>query len=270
MGRDKQTVGPVHGSFTILRGRFSSFLHGSALLFPSPHPAHSYRATPNIAGKMLIFCHLCIGSVVGLHLSRVTGDLRMMTLATLGSIIPDLVDKPTGYLLYGDILGHGRLYLHTLLLLILFACLGFLVMHRYRSNLVAIVAALIGLHQAMDLMWLIPVTWFYPFLGAFPTEVPVDLGGWLLALEVGSLSEWVFLGVLALVILSTRKGTRNLAWGSLALLILGLAAVAGYSGVSLHLIPDDIGETGLMLALISFAGSLGLWLPFRWGRGSPP
>jgi hypothetical protein len=227
---------------------------------------------------MLIFCHLCIGAILGLHLSRVTGDSRMVTLATLGSIIPDLVDKPMGSLIYGDILGHGRLYLHTLLLLILFACLGLLVMHFYRSNLITVLAGLFGLHQAMDLMWLTPVTWFFPFLGAFPTEVPVDPAGWLFALEVGSLSEWVFLGVLVLVILSTRRGTRVLPWGSLALLILGLAAVAGYSGVPLHLIPDGMSETGFMLALVSFAGSLGLWLSFRWGqetalplgRGFPP
>jgi hypothetical protein len=216
---------------------------------------------------MLIFCHLCIGAILGLHLSRVTGDSRMVTLATIGSVLPDLVDKPMGYLIYGDILGHGRLYLHTLLLLILLACLGVLAMHLYRSNLVAVVAGLFGLHQAMDLMWLIPTTWFYPFLGAFPTEAPVDLGGWLFALEVGSLSEWVFLGVLVLVIVSIWRGTHILAWGSLALLILGLAGVAGYSGAPVHLFPDVTSETGLMLVLVSFAGSLGLWLSFRWGEG---
>ena len=216
---------------------------------------------------MLIFCHLCIGAILGLHLSRANGYTRMVTLAAFGSILPDLVDKPMGYLIYGDILGHGRLYLHTLLLLILLACLGVLVMHFYRSNLVAVGAVLLGLHQAMDLMWLIPVTWFYPFLGAFPTEVPVDLGGWLFALEVGSLSEWAFLGVLVLVILSLRRGTRVLAWGSLALFILGLAAVAGYSGVPVHLVPDEMSETGFMLALVSFAGSLGLWLSYRLGVG---
>jgi len=227
---------------------------------------------------MLIFCHLCIGAILGLHLSRATGDSRMMTLATLGSILPDLVDKPMGYLVYGDILGHGRFYLHTLLVLLLLAFLGALMVHLNRSNLVAVVAGLFGLHQVMDLMWLTPITWFYPFLGALTTEVPVDLGGWLFALEVGSISEWVFLGVLALVILSIRRGTRVLAWGSLALLVLGLAAAAGYTGVPVHLIPDEMSETGLMLALVSFAGSLGLWLSFQWGeerapprgRGVPP
>jgi LexA-binding, inner membrane-associated putative hydrolase len=222
----------------------------------------------DIPERMLIFCHLCIGSILGLHLFRVTGNRRMVALATLGSIIPDLVDKPLGYLAYGDILGHGRLYLHTLLLLLVLACLGVLAMHLFGSNLLAIVTGLIGLHQVMDLMWLTPVTWFYPFLGAFPTEAPVDLGGWLLAVEAGSLSEWVFLGVLVLILLSTRAGDRVLPWGSLALLILGLAAVPGLVGLSLHFVPDETGEAGLMmLALVSFAGSLGLWLLYRWGEG---
>lgn len=214
---------------------------------------------------MLIFCHLCIGALLGLHLSRRTGDTRMVTLTALGSILPDLVDKPLGYFAYGDILGHGRLYLHTLLLLLVLACLGAVAMYLYRSKVFALIPGLIGLHQVMDLMWLTPVTWFYPFLGAFPTEPPVDLGGWLLALEAGSLSEWVFLGVLVLVILSARRGDRVLPWGSLALLILGFAAVAGLYGLPLQLIPDDTGETGLMLALVSFAGSLVLWLYYRRG-----
>ena len=221
----------------------------------------------DVTGRMLIFCHLCIGSILGLHLARMTGNHRMLALATLGSIIPDLVDKPLGYLVYGDILGHGRLYLHTLLSLLVLACLSVLAMHLYRSKVFVIVTGLFGLHQVMDLMWLTPVTWLYPFLGAFPTEAPVDLGGWLLALEAGSLSEWVFLGVLVLILLSTRVGDRVLPWCSLALLILGLAAVTGLAGLSLHLVPDEAGETGLMLSLLSFAGSLGLWLLYRWGEG---
>jgi hypothetical protein len=214
---------------------------------------------------MYIFCHLCLGALLGLPLSRRTGDPRMTALTAFGSILPDLVDKPLGYFAYGDILGHGRLYLHTLLLLLVIACLAALAMYLYRSKVFALVPGLIGLHQAMDLMWLTPVTWLFPFLGAFPTEAPVDLVGWLLAVEAGSLSEWVFLGVLVLVILSARRGDRLLPWGSLALLILGFAAVGGLSGLPLHLIPDDTGETGLMLALVPFAGSLLIWLSYRRG-----
>ncbi len=216
---------------------------------------------------MLIFCHLCIGSIIGLYLSRRTGDTRMVTMAALGSIIPDLVDKPLGYLVYGDILGHGRFYLHTLLFLLVLACLGAFVLHFHRSYIVALIAGLVGLHQIMDLMWLTPVTWFYPFLGAVPSETPVELGGWLFAIEFESLSEWVFLGVLLMVIFATLKDRRFLPWGSLALLALGITALAGLSGLPLHLVPDDTGQTGLMLALVSFAGSLGLWLYCSRGSG---
>ena len=215
---------------------------------------------------MLIFCHLCIGAIIGLFLARRTGNTRMVALAAIGSILPDLVDKPLGYFVYGDILGHGRFYLHTLLFLLLLAGLGAFVLYFYRSCLVALVAGLVGLHQVMDLMWLTPVTWFYPFMGAPPVEIPVELGGWLFAIEVESLSEWVFLGVLLLIVLAVLHRRQVLPFGALALLVLGIAAVAGLSGLPLHLVPDNSGETGLMFALVSFAGFLGLWLYDRIGR----
>jgi hypothetical protein len=117
----------------------------------------------------------------------------------------------------------------------------------------------------MDLMWLAPSTWFYPFLGAFPTEAPVSPAGWVIALEAGSVSEWVFVGVLALILLSAWKGDRVLSWGALALLLLGVAAVGWLLRLPLHLLPDEMMETGPMLLLVSLAGSLGLWLTTRPG-----
>jgi hypothetical protein len=213
--------------------------------------------------RMLLLCHLCIGAVLGLLLFRVTGDRNFGLLAVVGSLLPDLVDKPVGYLLYGDVLGHGRLYLHTLLFLLLLSSLGLLVSRLSGSRYGTLAAGFSGLHQVMDLMWLTPVTWFYPFLGAFPTEMPVDLGAWFLALEVGSLSEWVFLGVLLLVALSTWKGDRFLPWGSLALVSLGVAALAWPSGPPLHILADEVAGTGPMLALASLTGSLCLWFVFR-------
>ena len=218
---------------------------------------------------MLVFCHLCIGAVLGLFLVRSTRDPGMVALAALGSILPDLVDKPIGYLVYGDILGHGRLYLHTLLFLALIAFAGLLAWRFGRSRAVAVLAGLVGLHQLMDLMWLSPVTWLYPFLGPFPTEAAVELGGWLFSLEVLSVSEWVFLAVIALVFLSVTRGDgRLLAWGSLALLVLGIATPAWLGGLPLHLLPDGMADTGPMLAFVSLGGSLGLWLACQRGRAS--
>ena len=220
---------------------------------------------------MLIFCHLCIGAIIGLFLARSTRDKGMVALAAIGSILPDLVDKPVGYLVYGDILGHGRLYLHTLLFLALLACAGLLAWRLTRSRAPAVLAGLVGLHQLMDLMWLAPVTWLYPFLGPFPTEAAVDLGGWLFSLEVYSVSEWVFLVVLALVGLSVVRGdARPLACGSLALLILGIATPAWLGGLPLHLLPDGMADTGPMLAFVSIGGSLGLWLAYQQGRAFRP
>ena len=215
---------------------------------------------------MLIFCHLCIGSIAGLFLARATRDLRMVPLAALVSILPDLVDKPLGYLLYGDILGHGRLYLHTLLFLLLLVCLALVLPRRDLTGLVPLLALFIGFHQVMDLMWQTPVTWLYPFLGPFPTEPPVEPGGWLLAMEVLSLSEWVFLGVLLLVLLAMKGDDRFLGAGALALLLLAVVVPAWPTDLPLRFLPEELRDTELALVLFSLAGALGLWLLYRRSR----
>jgi hypothetical protein len=215
---------------------------------------------------MLLFCHLCIGAIIGLALARATRDLRMVPLAAVASVIPDLVDKPLGYLLYGDILGHGRLYFHTLLLLLLLAGVALVVSRRELTGVVPLLALFIGLHQVMDLMWQTPVTWLHPFLGPFPTEAPVEPGGWLLAMELFSLSEWVFLGVLLLVLLSAKRGDRYLPAGAIALLILAIAVPLWPPGMPLQFLPEELLDTGLALVLSSLAGALGLWLLYRGHR----
>ena len=43
---------------------------------------------------MLLMCHLFIGLIIGLVIFQYLKDRRVIVLAAIGSILPDLIDKP--------------------------------------------------------------------------------------------------------------------------------------------------------------------------------
>jgi hypothetical protein len=233
---------------------------------------------------MLIFAHLCIGAVIGLHLSRVTKNPSLVLFSILGSLLPDLVDKPSEVLGLGDILGYEALFLHTLLALAILAVAGILALHLFRSPVPAIVAGMVGTHQVLDLMWLTPEEWLYPFLGPIPQscscltpslspipgtlalDVPIDFVWRQIAVEIFSPSEWVFFVVLALILLAPRLDRRALLWGSGLLAVLSLAALVPFAGLPVHLIAEGGMEMEVLLVLVSCAGAAGLWLYDRKDR----
>ena len=64
---------------------------------------------------MFLACHLFFGLVLGLALAGRTGDRRLIGFAALGALIPDLIDKPVGHILFAETLDSGRLFGHGLL-----------------------------------------------------------------------------------------------------------------------------------------------------------
>ncbi len=98
-------------------------------------------------------------------------------LVILGSLLPDLIDKPI-FLLSGHASLSGRDYAHSLLLnLVLIA--GGLVLTRYRKSWLLVLSFSSFMHLVFDRMWTVPVTLLWPLLGpllpgdrnAFATEV---------------------------------------------------------------------------------------------------
>ena len=88
----------------------------------------------------------------------------------LGSLLPDLIDKPLGYILLPDVLGSGHIFLHTLLFLLL-TLLAAALIYRQQGKLWGFYIAFgVLTHLIMDAMWNDPVTLFWPFLGAFHTR----------------------------------------------------------------------------------------------------
>lgn len=143
---------------------------------------------------MLIACHLFFGICAGVLLRERFLDQRIIPLCILGSILPDLIDKPLGHLIFTQI-DDGRLIAHALAGLIIISIISLFLM---RDRILA-TALCIGMlsHQLLDEMWKIPVNWFYPLLGEFPIGSLDNYFAWGMMRELTTLSEWIF----ALIIL---------------------------------------------------------------------
>ena len=103
-------------------------------------------------------------------------DLRVLV---VGSMLPDIIDKPLGQIILRDSLNNGRIYSHTLLFLILLTLAGLWLYHSRRQLWIGLLAWGTLMHLLLDEVWLTPATLFWPLLGhGFP---------WL----EGTVPEWI-------------------------------------------------------------------------------
>jgi hypothetical protein len=106
---------------------------------------------------MLLFAHLGLALATGRF-------MRWTALAylALGSILPDLIDKPLSFTV--PELSAGRTIAHTLIFVLLLAALDF-----YSKDLrLYSLCAGIMIHLSLDFIWKSPVVLFWPLLGGFP------------------------------------------------------------------------------------------------------
>ncbi len=100
-------------------------------------------------------------------------DIRLLA---VGSLLPDIIDKPVGQWLFRDTFSNGRLFTHTLLFLILICVAG---LYLYRSGKRTWLLALsfgTFTHLVFDEMWRAPRTLLWPIYGF--TFDRIDLTGW--------------------------------------------------------------------------------------------
>lgn len=98
----------------------------------------------------------------------------------IGSILPDLIDKPIGGFFFRNEFHNSRLFGHTLLFSGILLVIGLFLMikNRNRSNKIFLLGICSLIHQGLDSMWLYPKTFYWPFLGwKFPTRPE---GKWLM------------------------------------------------------------------------------------------
>jgi LexA-binding, inner membrane-associated putative hydrolase len=153
---------------------------------------------------MLIFAH------VGLALAAARSTVQAsLLLVALGSMLPDIIDKPLGLIFFGTP-AMGRTFAHTLLFLILLGTAAY-----YRHNmLLASLAGGVLVHLALDYMWASPQILLWPLLGGFPLSSYMDpmsyLGELLMALKHPDVLIAECLGLAYLSFLAL-KSTKDIA-----------------------------------------------------------
>ena len=224
---------------------------------------------------MLLMCHLLVGLLIGLVALRYLKDRRIVLLSVIGSILPDLIDKPLGHVLLNSSVDFGRIYAHSGLFMLSVLFIGMVYRQRKGSWIMLGLALGIISHLILDSMWQLPVTLFYPFQGDFGMHhFPNYIEDSLLK-EFGSAYEWMF-GVTAfsmlLYVYRERLGRceefvhKNIPLifrgFSFLLIVTGilsilLAASSQYNPLSGE---QDI-EANLIIGLVaSVGGSIALWI----------
>ncbi len=103
----------------------------------------------------------------------------------LGSLLPDILDKPSWLLNFTPLFASGRGYAHTFLFnLIVF--IGGLVMLKYRKSWLLVVSFSSFVHLMLDQMWKNPVVLWWPLLGPIHR---VETGGWWFDIIRGLFSD---------------------------------------------------------------------------------
>lgn len=184
---------------------------------------------------MYFFFHLVAGIVIGLLIGDILCDRRWVIPCAIGAVLPDLIDKPLGYLVFPTI-GDGRFFFHNFFLFVILLAAG-LIIWKYRQNPV-VLALSIGVlsHQVLDSMWAEPKNWLYPALGNLPVHAqsPQEFLVYLLETDLGNPAEWALIAfciggavmywqrdALAATAVRHPKGARIfLACAALALLVL--------------------------------------------------
>ncbi len=101
-------------------------------------------------------------------------DIRVLL---VGSLLPDIIDKPVGQYFFRETFSNGRIFSHSLLFLFVLTGIGFYLYKSRRQVWMLTLAAGTFTHLILDQMWIAPRTLFWPLLGfTFDKE---DLTDWL-------------------------------------------------------------------------------------------
>jgi inner membrane protein len=111
-------------------------------------------------------------------------DIRVLI---IGSMLPDIIDKPVGEYFFRGTFHNGRIFAHTLLFLVLNTAVGYYLYKRRKQLWLLTLAAGTFMHLALDEIWQVPDTFLWPLLG-FHFAV-YELNNWFVNLLMALLSS---------------------------------------------------------------------------------
>ncbi len=132
-------------------------------------------------------------------------DIRFLL---LGSLLPDLIDKPIGIYLFPETFGSGRIFCHTLLFAIFLTLGGLCLLQRGGKTWLLALAFGVFVHLILDQMWLYPRTLLWPIFGL--TFAKTYLENWL-----GNIIQGLFID--PEVFITELVGAAILIWFALVL-----------------------------------------------------
>lgn len=102
-------------------------------------------------------------------------DYRMVM---VGSVLPDLIDKPIGAFIFRGVFHNSRIFCHTLLFSVVLMLIGVFSANKTKNstNNFMILGFCSLIHQLLDSMWLFPGIFYWPLFGIRFPERPE--GNW--------------------------------------------------------------------------------------------
>jgi hypothetical protein len=117
---------------------------------------------------MLLFGHIGVTLGIFFGLLFLIPQLQTIidpTYLVIGSLLPDLIDKPLGIIIYSSTIANGRTIAHTLLFSFTLFLTGLYLYDKRGDTKVLTLASCSIFHLMVDQMWASPRTLFWPLLG---------------------------------------------------------------------------------------------------------
>lgn len=117
---------------------------------------------------MFIFGH--IGITLGIFIlirkhpvfSKI--DLNIPLIA-FGAMLPDIIDKPLGEVIFADSLANGRIFGHTLIFSLIILATAYYFYKKNNNHDLLMIPAASLMHLMEDRMWMTPQTFLWPLMG---------------------------------------------------------------------------------------------------------
>jgi membrane-bound metal-dependent hydrolase YbcI (DUF457 family) len=155
---------------------------------------------------MLLFAHVGLALASARFLSHVS-----LAFLALGSMLPDIIDKPLGLIVFGSP-SMGRTFAHTLLFLVILAALCF---YSQDFRLLSLTGGVL-IHLSLDFMWNSPQTLLWPLLGPFPSAPLLDTMTFLQLLLSGLKNPGILIpevaGLAYLIFFAYTRRRQASAW----------------------------------------------------------